>query len=137
MNENTFNVLMSAIDQRVSSRKNLSDLEIGAIKLLLQKCAPEYNLDKKTIKTKPALIPLGEKSDKGPINPFTGYLYEGDTKEELENILSQEEWCGQFAGEGQWLKLGRVAHENQLPSFQRKIYGKYVSIYAYEQTKPI
>ena len=77
---------------------------------------------------------LGERSD-APWNPTNSYFYVDKTKDALLEMMDQAGWCGQFAGRGQWARLGRVPKQGCTGLKTGKAYGRDIILFPYEQTE--
>ncbi len=128
--------MIQALEQRIEEKQRLTKAEIALVKLLVKTHLSGYTLAIK--KTKEPKAILWSRS-KFPNNPLTGYQYENDVSDFLMETMKQNpEWCGQFAGEKQWAKLGRrIGTAMPTPVYSYDAYGRTVGLYAIEQTEPL
>jgi len=128
--------------------------EMKAVKILLEKCAPDFRVtkahySKKGGKFMSPVFELGIKQET-PCNPASGYIYpiqpiNDPIGARMQQHMNDYEICGQFAGKGQWTALGRKVKENEQPHFYTD--GRRVNketgeitrygLFAFEQTEPM
>ena len=123
-----------AATERSINAEPFSQDEIDIVLWIVKNRIPGFGLEKfKKIKMK--ISPGSSFCD--PYNPVTQKEYENELKSELNAIKLKNNWCGHFAGAGQWNKIDRVIKNGENGFIAGHKYDRDIVIFAYEQTEPV
>lgn len=119
------------INARIKNEASITIEELAALEELVLKKMTGFKLQKAK-ERKNQGVEIG-KNCEVPLNPFTGFEYPLETYEELWDYFCDNGSSGQFASQKQWNDNGRKC--NGAPVSVKKIYGKVIPFFAYEQTQ--
>lgn len=122
---------ISAILKRMQDTTDVSIFEFNALEKFVAEKMPQYVIRKKDKKI--ISVPENLGAELGcPVNPFTEYEYPQEAYPLLWKAYIDGA-SGHFATETQWQSINRLCVGK--PIMTRKMYGKYICYFSYEQTR--
>ena len=122
---------LTALQNRIDSDNEITISEFAKIEEFIYSKLPQYSLTKKKIRFNN--IEIGKERNV-PLNPFTDFEYMTEEYRPLMTYYGEQGCCGEFATKSQWANSGRICKGN--PIMKRKMYGKDILYFAFEQTEP-
>lgn len=133
--------LLKEIQKKIGGEE-ITFAEFEALKLLVSEKCQGYQITQKKAKQAGVILDECERMELDvnlgeAYNPTNHFFYKDKVQNKLWKHARQNNWCGQFAGESQWLKFGRRIVSGAVGIQTGKAYGRTIVLYSYEQTEPL